>query len=661
MRRTFSSTGGVVLGLIVARVCSAVPLHFEEAVPTQSVIENVIHDGTHFVGVGAAGSVLTSKDGRQWTLASTATNQHYFGVCYGGGRYIAVGNKTVGAALSTQWAISVSTDLANWTHISPPGDGPTLAAVAYGNGRYVAVGSSVILTSTDGLSWTRATAAQALQLQSVLFAQGQFIAPDGSRIFRSLDGITWTASVSGASDLTSVAYGNGVFVAAGNGAAISTNGVNWTTATGLSGYHALALSFGAGQFVALASSSMVLSSADGMSWVENFLGNQLYFPSGTLAYGNGIFVGVGTQNLSSTVLVSTDTVAWSLARAGLSRSVGTNVVFGNGRFLMTGGYYPVGREGELAVMESPDGMAWTPHNSGMNVQISGAAYGTSRFVAVSGTALAISADAQEWFPLSLSGSTIIGVQKVSHAEGQFFMFGPLGRLYASNDGVAWTIRTSHASSSLESAAFGTGQYVVVGAAGTIITSPDGVTWTRRNSGVVRALHSVAFGLGTFVAVGDGGTVLTSPDGINWSSHDSSEATGSLLSIAFGNDTFVIAGASGIATSSEGVNWNKIYPAGSAPFTSVAYGNGRFVAIGPTIVTAVVAEPILSDVAFINGTFGFSISGEKGRIYRVQSTTHLSTPVWQEIGAVQNLNPVARFSLPVLSSSPRQFFRVLADP
>jgi hypothetical protein len=75
--------------------------------------------------------------------------------------------------------------------------------VAFGNGLFVAVGSlfvfgvaqSIVLTTTDGLTWTRAAlpalAVQGDSLSGVVFDQGQFVAVGavfrGARV-RSLAG-----------------------------------------------------------------------------------------------------------------------------------------------------------------------------------------------------------------------------------------------------------------------------------------------------------------------------------------------------------------------------------------------------------------------------------------------------------------------------------------
>jgi hypothetical protein len=58
-----------------------------------------------------------------------------------------------------------------------PNLGDSLEGVAYGNGLFVAVGDGgTILTSRDGVSWTRRTSGTSNQLEGVAYGNGTFVA-----------------------------------------------------------------------------------------------------------------------------------------------------------------------------------------------------------------------------------------------------------------------------------------------------------------------------------------------------------------------------------------------------------------------------------------------------------------------------------------------------
>ena len=109
---------------------------------------------------------------------------------------------------------------------------------------------------------------------------------------------------------TSVAYGNGAFVAVAQGstaAAYSTNGgVTWTASTLPSSETWYSVAYGNGAFVAVAASSTAAaySTNGGVTWTASTLPSSPFWTS--VAYGNGAFVAVAQ---GSTAAAYTQVVA----------------------------------------------------------------------------------------------------------------------------------------------------------------------------------------------------------------------------------------------------------------------------------------------------------------------------------------------------------------
>jgi len=167
-----------------------------------------------------------------WTRRATglSTSVNMTGVTYGAAGFVA-------CRYENQANIVTSPDGITWTlRNSYPNS--YLNAVAYGNGRYIAVGADyvsgsiwghAILTSTDGVSWTRVYHTDTEgELYAVTWTGSMFVAVGkGGRIVYSTTGTSWTVATSGTTkDLYSVAYGNGKYIAGGDkGAAENYKGI----------------------------------------------------------------------------------------------------------------------------------------------------------------------------------------------------------------------------------------------------------------------------------------------------------------------------------------------------------------------------------------------------------------------------------------------------
>lgn len=115
--------------------------------------------------------------------------------------------------------------------------GSFLWSITSGGGSLVAVGTGgTILTSTEGVTWTRADSDTTEWLLGVTWGNSQYIAVgDHGTILTSSDAKTWkSVAQSGTSQrLNNVVYGGGIFVAVGEGGTIvtSADGSTWAAKT----------------------------------------------------------------------------------------------------------------------------------------------------------------------------------------------------------------------------------------------------------------------------------------------------------------------------------------------------------------------------------------------------------------------------------------------
>ena len=218
------------------------------------------------------GSTMYSTDGSSWT-GSTSTSGYYSAACYGGTRFVAIADTGTAVLYSdngTSWSSGTGSSGGDWRDVT------------YGNGTYVAVrngragSGDNYMTSTNGSSWTQRNALSQ-EMTTVAFGAGLFVAMSSagtlSTYATSPDGITWTSrSLPVSGNWKRVRYGLGMFVAvplSGDTGLYSADGLTWTTFTLPASGAWTALSAGPyGFFAAIYGSTQAASSADGITWTS---------------------------------------------------------------------------------------------------------------------------------------------------------------------------------------------------------------------------------------------------------------------------------------------------------------------------------------------------------------------------------------------------------
>jgi len=157
---------------------------------------------------------------------------------------------------------------------------------------------------------------------------------------------------------------------------------------------------------------------------------------------------------------------------------------------------------------------------------------------------------------------------------------PLQHASATAPISAWKVAaTSTSSDSWYAATFAAGRFVVLGHGDVVATSTNGVTWGTHHA-PAGSWQSIAYGAGRFVALSSaitGMNEMTSTNGVNWSAvaGPSGEWTG----ITFGAGRFLAVSAFGqLITSTDGIHWTTTWSRSQFLLNSVAYGNGRFIAV-----------------------------------------------------------------------------------
>lgn len=262
------------------------------------VWSGVAYGNSTFVAIAnSTTTAATSPDGITWTQRAMPGADNWSAITYGGGVFVAVASFTTNAATSP--------DGITWTPRTMPSAAGWLS-VTYGGGRFVAVAanSTTAATSPDGITWTLRTLPTNSNWHGVTYGGGTFVAVayGSTAAATSTDAVTWTPQVLPASsNWNSVTYGNSVFVAVGNGtnAASSPDGITWT-ARSLPSSIWNAVAFGNGAFVAVGSGggpTYVANSPDGFTWTARTIPGGASWTAVT--YGAGLFAALNSSSTAA--------------------------------------------------------------------------------------------------------------------------------------------------------------------------------------------------------------------------------------------------------------------------------------------------------------------------------------------------------------------------
>lgn len=260
--------------------------------------------------------------------------------------------------------------------------------------------------------------------------------------------------------------------------------------------------------------------------------NTLYNVDGVL-YFNGLPVG-------TTTVVNESLSSWKISGVENNLINIGGLVFGNGKFVLTGQYdYSGIAPTENVVLMSIDGISWTKSTT----------------------------------------STLLS--SLSFSNGRFFANNTSGRMLTSTNGTDWNvvnnITTSGFVINAKAVVFGASTYVAVGITDKYYRSNNGLDWQEFSFNPTFDINAITFGAGKFVGVGANKAVY-SVDGITWNYINGFPTFVDAKNIAYG-DKFVATGAGGrFLTSLDGITWTVSLSTGQGTTSDVVYSGSEYIAV-----------------------------------------------------------------------------------
>jgi hypothetical protein len=240
------------------------------------VLSGVAWNGSTFVAAGER--LLTSPDGKSWTVAAFFPPCAFTRVAAREAMFVAVGGDYRTGCMAT------SPDGKTWTErtLSTDDNATVFSGVIWTGSAFVAVGNTdhgraeigtVLLTSPDGVTWTRQFGTSG-QLVDVTRNQSLFVAVGRHQrrgvIFTSPDARTGTGRITRVSDpLCSVLWNGSLFVVVGLRGALFTSpdGRTWTRRESHTTQDLFGIAWNGSLFVVVGEGA-ILTSPDGVAWKD---------------------------------------------------------------------------------------------------------------------------------------------------------------------------------------------------------------------------------------------------------------------------------------------------------------------------------------------------------------------------------------------------------
>jgi hypothetical protein len=448
-------------------------------------------------------TVITSADGISWTsqtidsvdsmhLLSTASKRLFSSVAWGNDTFVAVGG----------WnTVFTSPDGLVWTDRSSPSI-PSLSRVAYGNNIFVATeGLDSIATSTNGIAWTqRVSIPGADDPYNLQWCNDRFVAVRWNLLMTSPDGIAWTRQTPagiGSMNLKPVTWHANQYTI-GNLNTFTTltsgDGTDWTLHPPVQIGTINRITYNGVQYLAVGTSGMILTSPDLEQWDVRSSGTAKTLYSAI--WDGSQFVVVGE---SGTILSSSDGITWT--KASFDTGCSLLSIVHNGSLLTA-----VGSKGTIAT--SADGKKWALKRGEDTItNFMSVAWNGSKFFAIGGysygeignyhQSIVTSKDGTDWknelaagalcpYSAIWCGTYFTGIS-VNHTVLQY-----------SSDGINWVARDTITADDWRALAWGGNTVMAVSRLGKAGSSSDGTKWDRQSTSVPTWIVDLTFAENKFV-------------------------------------------------------------------------------------------------------------------------------------------------------------------
>ncbi|MCR9142904.1 MAG: hypothetical protein NXI24_11675 [bacterium] len=323
-------------------------------------------------------------------------------------------------------------------------------------------------------------------------APGCLRSPDCNNTDTTCNSIALTALLSAVGTADSTGGTTATWILVGDGGKIYTSpdALTWTDVSPASATNLRGVAHGAAGFVAVGVSGRITLSPTGAAgtWTEQTSGTVDELKAIAYDPNTGTYAAVGGQGgTSDLILTSTDGITW------VDRTLALPDQFS--KITYTGSeFVAVGRGGVTA--DSSDGVTWNGGTAG-GFDWSAVAFGGGVLLAENGAGGLHTAPNRTGLPNATGSHTAANLESACYyASGPFFILGgDTGTIFTSAAGVGVaTVRTATPTDVIWNLTSDGQRVIAAGGSGEVSTSEDGLNWSVSVVGGGSAFRGVAYGL-----------------------------------------------------------------------------------------------------------------------------------------------------------------------
>lgn len=496
--------------------------------PTANDLNGMCKTDTHVIVVGDGGTILKTKEGKQWEHITSPTVANLEQIANSGTILVAIGEE-----------------------------------------------GTILHSDDDGESWTSQEKHTDQDLYFVHWTGKQFLAGgDSGTVLSSTNGTDWIIEESGTDNRLYDAESNGnrTVIVGSYGTIISSiNTKEWITCTSETTNTLSAISWNGTTWLIVGSYTMTLNSIDGINWEKYKVGSYNGFWGCT--WDGTRFIAVGSNYR---IGYSNDGLIWSTKQAK------NNFIWNSLRDVIRTGntYIAIGENGSIIFADSELNWEHYPYEDMRN--LTSIAISDNFFYATGEEGLIYSADeGQKWNSVDLGADIIAGAAK---CKGKWYTASTDGKVFTLSENNNWEITKDFRDEIYDIVAIDS-FLIIARDYGSLYYTTNGTDWKSASTRISESIRCIKKIDKTFYVVGEYGSLSKCTSDMtelsNWEVQDAVTSSNHLNAIAGNNTTVVAVGNQGVAYyCSDSTNWIKCtIPSLHEDLEGVTWTGEEFLAVG----------------------------------------------------------------------------------